>query len=546
MIRQICNEISTRPRLLSSIDDATSSSAMPAGETKTNEDQDLSRGRDGESIASESKKLGDDASTRNVAGHIFVRQSSSFEERDGSRSAFQRIPSTEEQQPMKEDSTQPDIEIAAAKTGVKLNRSSPAEDIDQPLPFDSPIRYYHKQEAEKREQLMQAGSDSAVDVDAPCSFRYPTLPYQYQRPGPPESASSPTAMSFESYQGYPRQYYEGYGSHQYQYQYPPPQGVPHQGSYSDYSQNYHPGYYYPRTPHSTSMQDPREAPAAVTNSIKTSSETRASGGGSPPLPSFQDDRKPAAQDSTAPGKDPPVTQRGQHDFEPIPFKEVGTLPVHSPSLASQDPPSSHTCEYAFPQAASPPPQFMAPMKPSSHVDPPSSRSSSRRQRRHPTIAPTSSGSSRSNEGSWERRYGELDEFKRAHGHCEVPQNYPANTSLGTWVNKQRMEQKNRIDGRNSSLNDSRLQRLESIGFRWAKRKGQASWDEKYTELIAYNARFGNCHVPTKYKNNTALGRWVSTQRAEYRKYNEGQAKSSMNASKVRKLEEIGFAWFMAL
>jgi len=109
-----------------------------------------------------------------------------------------------------------------------------------------------------------------------------------------------------------------------------------------------------------------------------------------------------------------------------------------------------------------------------------------------------------------------------------------------------MEQKNRIDGRNSSLNDSRLQRLESIGFRWAKRKGQASWDEKYTELIAYNARFGNCHVPTKYKNNTALGRWVSTQRAEYRKYNEGQAKSSMNASKVRKLEEIGFAWFMAL
>lgn len=42
-----------------------------------------------------------------------------------------------------------------------------------------------------------------------------------------------------------------------------------------------------------------------------------------------------------------------------------------------------------------------------------------------------------------------------------------------------MEQKNRVEGKNSSLNDSRLERLQNIGFRWAKRKGQASWEEKY-------------------------------------------------------------------
>jgi len=53
-------------------------------------------------------------------------------------------------------------------------------------------------------------------------------------------------------------------------------------------------------------------------------------------------------------------------------------------------------------------------------------------------------------------------------------------------------------------------------------------------------------VPTKYKDNTALGRWVSTQRAEYKKYNEGGIKTSMNADKIRRLEAIGFAWFMAL
>jgi hypothetical protein len=136
-----------------------------------------------------------------------------------------------------------------------------------------------------------------------------------------------------------------------------------------------------------------------------------------------------------------------------------------------------------------------------------------------------------------------------------------------------MEHKNRVDGNASSLNDERLHRLQSIGFRWGKRKGQASWDEKYVsyvlhvernnetfpclihsaffisqeELKEYKARFGNCHVPTKYKENTALGRWVSTQRAEYKKYTDGDgSKTAMNPEKIRKLEAIGFAWFMAL
>ena len=55
-------------------------------------------------------------------------------------------------------------------------------------------------------------------------------------------------------------------------------------------------------------------------------------------------------------------------------------------------------------------------------------------------------------------------------------------------NQQRMEQKNRLEGKNSSLNDSRLERLQMIGFRWAKRKGQASWNEKFNELVQYKAR----------------------------------------------------------
>ena len=46
----------------------------------------------------------------------------------------------------------------------------------------------------------------------------------------------------------------------------------------------------------------------------------------------------------------------------------------------------------------------------------------------------------------------------------------------------------REEGKQSSLNDSRLGRLQNIGFQWAKRKGQASWDEKFVSYPEHVAR----------------------------------------------------------
>jgi len=281
-------------------------------------------------------------------------------------------------------------------------------------------------------------------------------------------------------------------------------------------------------------------------------------------PSLEDDRKPAPFECTPLRKSQP-----RQDFEPIPLNQIAAMPVlssasatsathpHSPSMYA----STSSTLNAYPQAfggapfhrqvPTPPGHCSTVSRVAAPVAPPNPHSTPvmrRRQRQSTLLAPSSSGSTTSSGegGSWERRFNELLEFKRTHGHCEVPQSYAENTSLGTWVNKQRMEQKNRTDGKNSSLNDARLGRLERIGFRWAKRKGQASWDEKFTELLAYKAGHGNCHVPTKYRGNTALGRWVSTQRAEYKKFQEGESKCSMNADKIRRLESIGFAWFMAL
>lgn len=63
----------------------------------------------------------------------------------------------------------------------------------------------------------------------------------------------------------------------------------------------------------------------------------------------------------------------------------------------------------------------------------------------------------------------------------------------------------------TSMTIKRVKLLESIGFAWAKRKGEHSWNQKYNELRAYKKKKGDCNVATKFPDNPALGRWVSTQ-----------------------------------
>jgi len=144
--------------------------------------------------------------------------------------------------------------------------------------------------------------------------------------------------------------------------------------------------------------------------------------------------------------------------------------------------------------------------------------------------------------AWNDRFNELLEYKKEHGDCLVPQRYPQNPQLGVWVNKQRAEYKLFKEGKKSSMTQERINALESVGFIWAKRrKGQPTWDLKFEELTAYRQEHGDCLVPTKYAENPALGRWVSTQRAQYKLMQEGKP-STTTAERVRLLENLGFVW----
>jgi len=144
--------------------------------------------------------------------------------------------------------------------------------------------------------------------------------------------------------------------------------------------------------------------------------------------------------------------------------------------------------------------------------------------------------------AWNERFNELLEYKKIHGDCLVPQRYPQNPQLGVWVNKQRAEYKLFKEGKKSSMTKERIQALEAVGFIWAKRrKGQPTWDLKFDELTDYRQEHGDCLVPTKYAENPALGRWVSTQRAQYKLMQEDKP-TTMTEERVKMLENLGFVW----
>ena len=75
---------------------------------------------------------------------------------------------------------------------------------------------------------------------------------------------------------------------------------------------------------------------------------------------------------------------------------------------------------------------------------------------------------------------------------------------------------------------------------------------RFQELKQYQVSIiknehGDCLVPGRYKENPPLGRWVESQRKQYRQYLEAKetgapSAGAMNDDRVALLEGIGFVW----
>ena len=115
-------------------------------------------------------------------------------------------------------------------------------------------------------------------------------------------------------------------------------------------------------------------------------------------------------------------------------------------------------------------------------------------------------------------------------------------------------------GINSTLNKSRVKKLDSIGFDWTREGGENDlrkirtgalhhrndpeiWNRRFQELVDYKTRFGDSNIPKEWPENKSLGAWVATQRKMYKALLSGE-RSSLTPERRMALESIGFTWIL--
>jgi hypothetical protein len=102
-----------------------------------------------------------------------------------------------------------------------------------------------------------------------------------------------------------------------------------------------------------------------------------------------------------------------------------------------------------------------------------------------------------------------------------------------------MQYKLHLKGKKSFMTLSRIQELESLGFKWGV--CFTAWEDRLKELADYCRIHGHCNAPNRYSENIQLGYWVSRQRTEYGLHLKGK-KSALTTYRIQALESLGFKW----
>ena len=118
-------------------------------------------------------------------------------------------------------------------------------------------------------------------------------------------------------------------------------------------------------------------------------------------------------------------------------------------------------------------------------------------------------------------------YKKEYNSTSVPYQYKEDPNLGNWVNRQRSHYNN------SKLSESRVGRLDSIGFAWNPLGGK--WMEMYHKLVTYKKSHRSTKVPRRYVEDPELGGWVGSQRTYYRN-------KTLSIERTHRLESIDFVW----
>ncbi|MBT8460602.1 MAG: Helicase associated domain protein [Boseongicola sp.] len=124
---------------------------------------------------------------------------------------------------------------------------------------------------------------------------------------------------------------------------------------------------------------------------------------------------------------------------------------------------------------------------------------------------------------WERMYAELVRYKELHGDCNVPDKWPENAQLSTWVRTQRANR--------DKLSAEKVRRLSALGYDRDPRS--TLWERMYAQLVRYKEAHGDCNVPAQWPENKRLGSWVNTQRTR---------RDWLSTDRLKCLNALGFDW----
>ena len=137
---------------------------------------------------------------------------------------------------------------------------------------------------------------------------------------------------------------------------------------------------------------------------------------------------------------------------------------------------------------------------------------------------------------WYNAYEKLKEYYNEHGNIDVPIFYKTSDGflLGHWLSNIRSSFKSpQLKG--MRLNHHKIQLLNDLGMDWSPK--DSLWNKMYELAKSYFVENKNLLIPDTYKTSQGvnLGRWISTQRNNYRK-------KILSKEKITALEKIDMIW----
>ena len=147
--------------------------------------------------------------------------------------------------------------------------------------------------------------------------------------------------------------------------------------------------------------------------------------------------------------------------------------------------------------------------------------------------------------TFEQRVEQLLDFKKVHGHVNVPQKFTLNPSLGRWCNNKRIAYREKKSGKvtKHAILEEHINRLNDIGFKWTIKNHDSTFEKRCLQLEAYKKEHGHCDIPRSYTIDPSLRKWCENMRMAYSCIRQGKAtRYNLPQSRIDRLENIGFRW----